>query len=64
MSKLEDKLSATLKPPGGKVTPSARPGAKPASKQPATGGPRAAPAPKVGPDSAVRPLHPRRVWPD
>lgn len=58
MSKLEDKLSASIKPARSK-TPSA-PKPAPATKKPASDG--VAPA-RPDPDTA-HPLHPRRVWPD
>lgn len=56
MSKLEDKLTASIKP---------RRPAKPAAtrtKEPAAPLPPAAAA--VAPAPEARPLHPRRVWPD
>lgn len=68
MSKLEDKLSASVKArpvprstdkTAAKPLPRKRP-AVPASPTPSVEVPESAPAP----DQAERPLHPRRVWPD
>lgn len=68
MSKLEDKLSASVKARplprsadkiAAKPSPRKRP-AVPASPSPSVEVPASAPAAV----QAVRPLHPRRVWPD
>lgn len=73
MSRLEDKLSASIKPAKGKATSTARTAAK-AGRPPQVAKP-APPARGAGlPESdaarlaetgePARPLHPRRVWPD
>lgn len=68
MSKLEDKLSASIKArpvarstdkTAAKPSPRKHP-ALPASPLPSVEVPESAPAA----EQAVRPLHPRRVWPD
>lgn len=66
MSKLEDKLSASIKPAKGKAPASARPARNakpaPAEKKPVSPGPEPeGPTERTAP---ARPLHPRRVWPD
>lgn len=65
MSKLEDKLSASIKPTKGKPMPAAK--AAPARKPPAAGTSAPAsqdPTPLSVTQGQERPLHPRRVWPD
>lgn len=68
MSKLEDKLSASVKArpaprstdkTAAKTSPQKR-SAVPVSPSPSVEVPESAPAA----NQAVRPLHPRRVWPD
>jgi hypothetical protein len=62
MSKLEDKLNASIKPgrapaadkPSAKAAPAAKPAAKPA----------AANAAETDLNAAAQPLHPTRIWPD
>ena len=65
MSKLEDKLSASLKPARSKPAAAAK--VVPTAKEPSTG--RPSPKPRAAeqetrPVTVERPLHPRRVWPD
>jgi hypothetical protein len=72
MSKLEDKLSASIKPNKGKATPTAkvtkvaRPPQAPKPRPPAQEmvAPEPAPARPAEAKEPERPLHPRRVWPD
>jgi hypothetical protein len=64
MSKLEDKLSASLKPARSKPTPVAKPASRPTTKDRAPVPREQAPAPAGDKDDVTRPLHPRRVWPD
>jgi hypothetical protein len=66
MSKLEDKLAASIKPGKAAAAPERRP--RPATRKPAKPPAEAmavpAPAPEPVPNAPARPLHPRRVWPD
>lgn len=58
MSKLEDKLAASIKPGKAAPAPARRP--RPAARKPEQAPADAAPEPR----DPARPLHPRRVWPD
>lgn len=65
MSKLEDKLAASIKPGKTDAAPARRP--RPATRTPAKAPAQAVaatPAPQPTPNQPARPLHPRRVWPD
>ncbi|HRH80914.1 MAG TPA: hypothetical protein PLW81_07700 [Thiobacillaceae bacterium] len=73
MSRLEDKLSASIKPAKGKTTPTAKTAtkgprpqkaAKPAPPAPRTKHPEPAAAIPATAEEPARALHPRRVWPD
>ena len=66
MSKLEDKLTASIKP--GKTAPTpdrrSRPATRKPAKIPADAVPAPSPAAMSEPNDPARALHPRRVWPD
>ena len=66
MSKLEDKLAASIKPGKTAAAPERRP--RPATRKPAKAPAeavtKASTAPQPAPSDSARPLHPRRVWPD
>lgn len=66
MSKLEDKLTASIKP--GKTAPApdrrSRPDTRKTATAPADAVPVPSPAAMPEPTDTARPTHPRRVWPD
>ena len=67
MSKLEDKLTASIKP--GKTAPATdrrpRPATRKPARVPADTVPEASPAAaQPAPSDSARQPHPRRVWPD
>lgn len=70
MSKLEDKLSASIQPAKGKTAPAGKTARVSKPSQASRPGPsakdavEAAPPRPAGEEEASRPLHPRRVWPD
>ena len=66
MSKLEEKLAASLgparKPASTRKAPARK--AAPATKAPPSETPAAAAPAAADLNSRIRPLHPRRIWPD
>jgi hypothetical protein len=63
MSKLEDKLTASIKPARGKTPPAAN-ATRVAKAKPSAAKPAAPTKPPSPPAETGRDLHPRRIWPD
>lgn len=62
MSKLEDKLNASIKP--GRAQPADKPSDRAAPAAKSTAKPASAKTAETDLNAAAQPLHPTRIWPD